>query len=82
MSPAPQDKAIGDSVSIDPNSKTRIAGQLREDTGCCPDHIFFFLTVSGPPWPHMHRKGDLQPKDGAMLRDVLPRDLFGRIHLG
>ena len=62
MSPAPQDKAIGDSVSIDPNSKTRIAGQLREDTGCCPDHIFLFSQSADLPDHTCTEKVPCNPK--------------------
>ena len=50
--PLPQSKAIGDSVSVDWNSKRRIAGQLRGETGPCPDHIFLILEVRRPPQPH------------------------------
>lgn len=38
-----QDKAIGESLPVDENSKTRIAGQLREQAGPCTDHAFLYL---------------------------------------
>ena len=38
-----QDKAIGESLPVDENSKTRTAGQLREEAGPCTDHVFLFL---------------------------------------
>ena len=78
----PQGKVIGDSLSKDQNSKIRIAGQIREETGPCPDHIFLILEVRRPPQPYMHRKGSLEVKRGAVSRDGLTRHLSGRIHLG
>ena len=36
-------KATGDSFSADWNSKTRIAEQLREEAGPCPDPLFLVL---------------------------------------
>ena len=57
---APQSKAIGDSFSIDGNSKTRTAGQLREAAGPCSDHIF--LEVRRLPWPYMSNKGSLEAR--------------------
>ena len=53
---APQHKSIGESSPVDWNSKTRIAGQLREDGGPCPEHIFLIFEVRRPPWPHMCSK--------------------------
>ena len=65
----PQGKAVGDSFSIDWNSKTRIAGQLREEGGPCTDHIFLVLEVRKPPQPHMHKKCSLEAK--GELRQVM-----------
>ena len=42
-------KVVGDSFPMDPNSKMRIAGQLRKKAGFYPDHIFFILKVIRPP---------------------------------
>ena len=58
----PQGKAIGDSFSIDRNSKTRIAGQLRDEGGPCTDHIFLIPKVRRPPQPHTHKKCSLEAK--------------------
>ena len=77
----PQGKAIGDSLSIDQNSKTRIAGQLREEAGPCTDHIFLIPKVKRPPQTHMAQKRLLRSQRGVMSRDVLPIGLCGRIHL-
>ena len=41
--PSPHGKAIWDSFPVDWNSKLRIAGQLKEEAGPHPDHIFFIL---------------------------------------
>ena len=40
-------KRWGESFPIDCNSRRRIAGQLREESGPCPDDIF--LKVRRPP---------------------------------
>ena len=45
----PQGKATGDSFTTDQNSKTRIAGYLREKAGPSPDYIFLILKVRRPP---------------------------------
>ena len=37
-----QGKVIEDSFPVNQNSKMRIAGQLREKAGSCPDHTFLF----------------------------------------
>ena len=42
-------KAIGDSFPEGQNSKTRIAGQLREEAGPSSDHIFLIPEVRRPP---------------------------------
>ena len=39
--PAPPSEVIGDLFPVNQNSKIRTAGQLREEAGHCPDHIFF-----------------------------------------
>jgi len=77
----PQGKAIGASLAIDQNSKTRIAGQLREEAGPCTDHIFLIPKVKRPPQTHMAQKRLLGSQRGVMSRDVLPIGLCGRIHL-
>ena len=46
---APQDKVVGDSFSMDQKSKMTIAGQLREEAGPFPDHVFLLLEVRRPP---------------------------------
>ena len=48
-----QGKVIEDSFPMDQNCKLRTAGQLREETGPCPDHIFLLLEVrrSSQPTP-------------------------------
>ena len=78
----PQGKAMGDSFSVDQNTKTKIAGWLGGKVGPCTDHIFLITEVRRPPQPHMCRKGSLETKEGAMSRDDLPRRLFSRLHLG
>ena len=45
----PRVKQVGDSFSIDQNSKTRIAGQLKEEAGPCKGHIFLVPKVRRPP---------------------------------
>ena len=72
--PPLQGKAIGDSFSTDQNSKTRIAGHLREKAGPSPDHIFLILKVRRPPWPHMRRKA-LEAK-GQFCQGVLYPETF------
>ena len=41
----PQGKAVGNSFPIDQNSKMRIAGQLREEAGACPDTVLIMLIL-------------------------------------
>jgi len=76
-----QGKAIGDWFPVDWNSKVRKAGQLREETGPLPDHVFLTLEVKRPPRPHMRRRfqGD---QWGVMSRDALPTGLCSITHLG
>ena len=45
----PRVKQVGDSFSVYQNSKTRIAGQLKEEAGPCKDHIFLVPKVRRPP---------------------------------
>ena len=80
-SPISQGKAIGDSFPVDRDSKTRITGQLGEEAGLCPDHIFLIFEVRRPAQPHMHRRL-LGGQTGVMFRGALPIGLFDRIHLG
>jgi len=49
-------KAIGNSFPKDQNSKTRIAGQLREEAGPCRDHIFLIVEVRRPHPPNIYKK--------------------------
>ena len=53
---SPQGKVIGDSFPEDQKSKMRKAGQLREEAGPCPDHVFLIPEVWRCLQPHMHRK--------------------------
>ena len=46
----------------DRKSKTKTAGQLREEAGPCSDHIFLVPEVGRPPRPHRHSKGSLEAK--------------------
>ena len=70
--PPTQGKATGDSFSIDWNSKTRIAGHLREEAGPCTDHIFLVPKVRRPPWPYMRRKVSLGAKWESCQRMLYP----------
>ena len=38
--PPPPGKPIGDSFPVDRNSKMRITGQLNQEAGPCPDHVY------------------------------------------
>ena len=49
LPPRPQGKVTGDLFPLNQSSKTRIAGQLREEAGPFPDHIFLILKVGRPP---------------------------------
>ena len=76
-----QGKAIGDWFPVDWNSKVRKAGQLREETGPLPNHVFLTLEVKRPPRPHM--RGRFQEDQwGVMSRDALPTGLCSITHLG
>ena len=67
-------KVVGDTFPMDPNSKMRIAGQLRKKAGFYPDHIFFILKVIRPPWLHMYRKA-CRPK-GDQCQGMFYSDAF------
>ena len=80
-------------ISMDPNSKMRIAGQLRKKAGFYPDHIFFILKVRIPPWLHLYRKA-CRPKgdqcqgmfysDAFLVKSILSKrgmPIHGRISL-
>ena len=60
--PLLQGKILGDPFSVDQNSKTRIAEQLREEAGSYPDHIFLLCQARRLPQPHMHRKSPWRSK--------------------
>ena len=77
----PQGKAIGDSFSIDRNSKTRITGQLREEAEPCTDHVFLIPKARDPPTKRLQKRL-LGSQRGVMSKDVLPIGLCDRIHLG
>ena len=47
--PSHQGKAIGEPFPIEWNSQKRIMGQLEEEAGPCPDHVFPFLKSGGLP---------------------------------
>ena len=84
-SPSTQGKATGDSFPVDRNSKTRIAEQLREEAGPCPDHTqttYFSFSKSGDLTNHTCTERILGSQRGVMSRDALPIGLFSRIHLG
>ena len=49
------------------------AGQLREDAGPCPEHIF--LKVRRPPRPYMCRKGSLEAQ-GELCQGLFYPDSF------
>jgi len=72
-----QGKVIGDSFSMDQNSKRRIAGQLREEVGPCTEHIFL-ISKSGLP-DHTCTENLLGGQ--RMLTNArLPTSLFSRIY--
>lgn len=57
-----QGKVIGDSFPVNQNSKTGIGEPLKEEAGPCWDHVFLFLEVGRPPWPHRCRESSLETK--------------------
>ena len=65
---SPHGKAIGNSFPEGQNSKTRIAGQLREEAGPSSDHIFLIPEVWRPPWPLVRRKAPWRSKGEQPLR--------------
>ena len=79
--PILEGKAIRDSFPVNLNSRMRIAGQLKEGAGPCPDHIFLILKVRRPPRPHMCRK-DPWRSSGVVLRDALLKRPCTQRHLG
>ena len=59
-----QDTVIGNSLPVDRNSKTRIAGQLMEEVRLYPVYIFLFLKL-GDLSDHTHsEKAPSRPKGG------------------
>ena len=40
----------------------RIAGQSREEAGCCPDHVFLIPKVRRPPQAHTYTKAPWRSK--------------------
>ena len=71
----PQGKAMGDSFSVDQNTKTKIAGWLGGKVGPCTDHIFLIPKVRRPPQPHTHKKCSLEAK-GELCQGVFYPDTF------
>ena len=69
-----QSKPIGNLFPIDQNSKTRIAGQLKEESGPCQDHIFLVLSQETLQ-PHRHRKDSLETK-GEPCQGMFYPDTF------
>ena len=78
---APQGKAVGDSFSIDQNSKIRIAGQLREEAGPCPDYMFLFSASGDCPDHTYTEKAPWRPKRSHVKRCSTQMP-FCWIHLG
>ena len=66
-----QGKEIGDSFSVDQISKTRIAGQLRDEARPYPNHRSHFWSQEIIPTTNM-QKSSLKVKRGVMLRVALP----------
>ena len=58
----PQGKAIGDSFSVDQNSKTKIARWLEEKAGPCTDHVFLVTEVGDLPNHTCAEKAPWRPK--------------------
>ena len=65
---APQGKAVGDSFSVDQNSKIRIAGQLREEAGPCLDYMFLFSESGDCPDHTCTEKAPWRPKRSHVKR--------------
>ena len=74
---APQGKTVGNLFSTDQNSKTRTAGQLRDEAGPCTDSQSQETSSTTQV-----KKRLLGGQRGVTSRDVLLRCLFDRIHLG
>ena len=66
-----QGKEIGDSFSVGQISKTRIAGQLRDEARPYPNHRSHFWSQEIIPTTNM-QKSSLKVKRGVMLRVALP----------
>ena len=60
----------------------RIAGQLREEAGPCPDHIFHFSKSGDLPNHTCAEKASWRLEESHVKGCSLPRRLFGKIHLG
>ena len=58
----PHGKPTGDSFPVDRNSKMRITGQLKQQAGPCPGHVFLIPKVRRTPQPHVHRKAPWRSK--------------------
>lgn len=63
-------KRLGDSFPIDCNSRRRIAGQLREESGPCPGDIF--LKVRETSLTIHVQKGSLEAKGNYVKGCFLP----------
>ena len=70
--PPPQGKATGDSLSIDRNSKTRIAGQLRPGGLISP---YFLLSSQETALTAHAQKGSLEAK-GEQCQGMFYPDAF------
>ena len=73
-----QGKVVGDSFPTNWNSKIRVEGQLRKESGPCPDHIFLILKVRRSPQPHTCRKTPWKPKKSYVKRCSLPICVSGK----
>ena len=73
-----QDKVIGDSFPTNWHSKMRVEGQLREEAGPCPDHIFLILEVRRSPQLHICRNTPWKPKESIVKRYSLPISLSSK----
>ena len=75
----PQGIAIGDLFPVDWSSKTRLAGQLRGETGPCPDHIRVRRDLPGHTCTE---KAPWRPKWSYVKGCSLHIRLFSKIYLG
>ena len=77
-----QGKVIGDSSPLDWNSKTRKSRTIQGEGWALPTaHISHSQSQETSPTRH-EQKRLVGSQTGVMSRDVLPRRLFGKIHLG